>query len=390
MRIGVLTHSGTDDNYGQILQCFALQNYLKGLGHDAFLIKYSSDTEIEQECCYMLKWVARFIISLVSPSRRRTYDELKYYKKLRELNTEKNKLRAFKKFVSDNLALSPIHYLTFSELIANAPEADAYIVGSDQVWNLNLLNPIAAAWYLQFGKKNTLRIAYAASIGRNITESEKKQFAEYLKEFDAISVRERSACKLCQELGFKETQIVLDPTVLVPFSVYRPFIEEEVLVKKPYVFLYYLNIQTAEETEWTQLEQFLIQRKLALKSVSSSGYFPAQNLIPGHPNEYLTIQEWLTAIYNAEYVVSTSFHGIVFALLMHKPFVAIPLRNQYKSGNDRIISLLKTLHLENRIISEDSTLAAILDEPIDWKQVDMLLTEERKESFEFLNNALEK
>ena len=125
-----------------------------------------------------------------------------------------------------------------------------------------------------------------------------------------------------------------------------------------------------------------------MKSVSSSGYYPAQDLIPGHKNEYLTIPEWLSAIYHSEYVISTSFHGVIFAILMHKPFVAIPLRNQYSGGNVRLASLLESIGLSDRIFSAERPIGRILTAPIDWNKVETLLTANRTKSGEFLKTAL--
>ena len=388
MQIGVLTHSGTDDNYGQILQCFALQYYLKRLKHNVFLIKYSSDTERKPEYLHLLRLVLNYFFSIISKARREKRNEIKHYKHLYKLNIELNKRRGFKQFISSNIQLSKIHYFTYEELKKNPPKADAYIVGSDQVWNLKLSNPAAAAWYLQFGDKNIVRISYAASIGRNIETNEIKKFYEYLSKFNAISVREKSALNLCHNIGLKQCKLVLDPTLLLTLHDYENFIKKQVSYNSPYLFLYYLNITSSEELNWPQLKHYIASENLILRSVASSGYYPAQNLIPGHENEYLTIPEWLTAIYHSKHVVSNSFHGIVFSIIMHKPFVAILLNNQYKGGNSRIVSLLESLNLTSRILNDSNSFKSIFETPINWEHVDKQLSEERNKSLNFINSAL--
>lgn len=388
MQIGVLTHSGTDDNYGQILQCFALQYYLKRLKHNVFLIKYSSETERKPEYLHLLRLVLNYFFSIISKARREKRNEIKHYKHLYKLNIELNKRRGFKQFISSNIQLSKIHYFTYEELKKNPPKADAYIVGSDQVWNLKLSNPAAAAWYLQFGDKNILRISYAASIGRNIETNEIKKFYEYLSRFNAISVREKSALNLCHYIGLKQCKLVLDPTLLLTLHDYENFIKKQVSYNSPYLFLYYLNITSSEELNWPQLKHYIASENLILRSVASSGYYPAQNLIPGHENEYLTIPEWLTAIYHSKHVVSNSFHGIVFSIIMHKPFVAILLNNQYKGGNSRIVSLLESLNLTSRILNDSNSFKSIFETPINWEHVDKQLSEERNKSLNFINSAL--
>lgn len=387
MKIGVLTHLRSEDNYGQILQAFALQKYLISKGHYAYLIQYYSDNNKSNKYLFFIKRCIRRIIGVVSKSRREAYEKIQFYQKLSKENSIKNKARKFLEFKSENLNLSKV-YTSFHELQIEAPEADAYIVGSDQVWNPSLLNPNTAAWYLKFGKTTTKRISYAASIGRTISKDEETMFANYLHNLDAISLREKNAWEYCLNLGFDKSKLVVDSTVLSPFSIYESFIDKNAKPQKPYIFLYYLNVQNKEELAWEQLDSFISKQKLSLKSVSSSGYYPAQSLIPGNEDELLTIPEWLTAIYHSQYVVTTSFHGMVFAILMHKPFVIIPLTNQYKSGNGRIESLLLNIGLEDRLLSEKNNMDDIFAQEIDWDEIDNKLLEIRLASEEFLADAL--
>lgn len=384
MKIGVLTHSGTDDNYGQILQCYALQVYLKQLGHDVFLIKYSSSTE-KQERLHFIKQIVRNLISIINPSRKKKYEELKHYELLRKENSEKNKQRKFKDFIYKNIKVSRT-YNTYKDLITDPPIADVYIVGSDQVWNIDLSKPFSAAWYLQFGQRKIRRISYAASIGRSINEHERDLFVSYLNQFDAISVREQAALEYCHQIGLTNVKLVLDPTLLVPPNIYKPFMKE--ISEKPYVFLYYLNVNRVDELNWVSLNKYLHKNDFGLKTVSSSGYLPASDLIPGHTNQLLTIPEWLTSIYNATFVVTTSFHGIIFSIIMHRPFVAIPLKNDHNSANNRIYSLLKHLGLENRMLDGNKTFDCILGQTINWTEVDSVVAKLRTHSQRFLIDAL--
>lgn len=329
----------------------------------------------------------RKIIGLISKSRREAYEKVRFYQKLNRENSIKNKTRMFLEFKNKNLNLSKV-YTSYRELQKEPPEADVYIVGSDQVWNPSLKDPDTAAWYLKFGNDTIKRISYAASIGRIISKDEESLFVDYLHSFDAISLREKNAFDYCFHLGFDNCKLVVDPTVLSQFSIYESFIDKKLIPHRPYLFLYYLNIQDKKELVWGQLEMFLSKQKLALRSVSSSGYYPAQSLIPENKDELLTIPEWLTAIYHSQYVVTTSFHGMVFAILMHKPFVIIPLTNQYKSGNGRIVSLLMNIGLEDRLLSESNNINDIFAKKIDWDDVDNKLSEMRLASERFLEDAL--
>ena len=130
------------------------------------------------------------------------------------------------------------------------------------------------------------------------------------------------------------------------------------------------------------------ENDLSVRVVASSGYLPAQDFLPGYQNEQATIPEWLSLIKHSEFVITTSFHGVVFCLLNHKPFYAVLLNNEFSKGNDRIISLLKTVGLEKRIVSSASDINSIKFVEINWGNVDEKLSKLRKESIDFLNKEL--
>lgn len=385
MRIGIVTYWSSSDNYGQQLQCFALQKYLIGLGYDAYLIKYMPASHIP-----LWRRIARSIkYRLLVSSEQKEKD-----KKLK-LICERNKLlncrRDFKKFRDKYIKSTEVVYRNIKELRNNPPAADIYICGSDQVWNNSLSDSDTAGWFLDFGKPTVKRVSYAASIGRDIDSSEINRFAKYLKNFNAISVREQKAYALCHQLGFDKSIIAIDPTLLLNSSDYDS-IEIDLngtdVVEKPYVFIYTLNIRTAEEIYWDDFQKIIAEDGLQIRSVSSSGYLPAQDLLPGIQNEQATIPEWLSLIKHSEYVITTSFHGVVFCLLYHKPFYAVLLQNEYSKGNDRIVSLLKSVGLDNRIISSNTDINSAKIVETCWEEVDVKLEELRKKSIDFLSKEL--
>lgn len=385
MRIGIVTYWSSSDNYGQQLQCFALQKYLIGLGHDAYLIKYMPTSHIP-----LWRRIARFVkYRLLVSSEQKEKD-----KKLK-LICERNKLlncrRGFKEFRDKYIKSTEIVYRNIKELRNNPPAADIYICGSDQVWNNSLTDPDTAGWFLDFGKPTVKRVSYAASIGRDIDSSEINRFTKYLKNFNAISVREQKAYALCHQLGFDKSIIAVDPTLLLNPSAYDSIeIDSNVtnVAGKPYVFIYTLNIRTAEEIYWDDFHKIIAKDGLQIRSVSSSGYLPARELLPGVQNEQATIPEWLSLIKHSEYVITTSFHGVVFCLLYHKPFYAVLLNNEYSKGNDRIISLLEFLHLSNLIVSNSDSLKQINFENIDWIDVDAMIALLRQKSTHFIDDIL--
>lgn len=384
MKIGIVTYWSSSDNYGQQLQCFALQKYLIGLGHDAYLIKYMPTSHIP-----LWRQIARSVkYRLLVSSEQKEKD------RNTKLISERNKLlncrRGFKEFRDKYIKSTEIVYRNIKELRNNPPDADIYVCGSDQVWNNSLKDPDTAGWFLDFGKPTAKRVSYAASIGRDIDSCEINRFTRYLKNFNAISVREQKANDLCHHLGFEKSIVAIDPTLLLKSSDYNVLnngIKKEGS-SKPYAFIYLLNIRNSDEVYWDEFHKMIQENDLSVRVVASSGYLPAQDFLPGYQNEQATIPEWLSLIKHSEFVITTSFHGVVFCLLYHKPFYAVLLSNEYSKGNDRIVSLLKSVGLNNRIVSSDSDINSVKAANISWEDVDAKLSELRKKSIDFLNREL--
>lgn len=388
MRVGIVTYWSSSDNYGQQLQCFALQKYLRSLGHDAYLIKYMPTDHIP-------RWrkIARSIkyrLFVSDEQKRKIEKEQQLY----DNNKLLNKKRGFEKFREKYLYSTDIVYTNVKELRANPPEADIYVCGSDQVWNNSLGDPDTAGWFLDFGKPNIKRVAYAASIGRELEERELETFTRYLKHFDAISVREQKAYALCHKLGFSKAIVAIDPTLMLKSTDYDIIKNEAAnssVAENPYVFVYILNIRTADEIYWNEFQTRIEKEGFSVRSVASSGYLSARDLLPKVHNEQATIPEWLGLIKYSEYVITTSFHGVVFCLLYHKPFYAVLLHNEYSKGNDRIISLLEKLGLEKRIVSSNDDInssSSSSNNHIDWLSVDEKIADEREKSIDFLISGM--
>ena len=165
---------------------------------------------------------------------------------------EMNNSRHFDDFRSKYIVQSKMLYSSYQELKQNPPEADVYIVGSDQVWNFSFYGsdfkhkkPGIHVYMLDFGSPNTKRISYAASW--SVTSLEKRLVEEIqplLAKFDVVSVREKQGLELCRQCGRNDAQWVCDPTLLLDAQVYRNLYQQEVpldLIKGKYLFLYMLN-----------------------------------------------------------------------------------------------------------------------------------------------------
>lgn len=387
-RIGIVTYWDADDNYGQLLQCYALQRHLRLQGHDAFLIRYPRSQSFIDRIKFSLLPIARAISYFFSKEKYRIYTYARQEQKRKRHNTVINRQRQFDEFRSRYLVVSEKYYHSPRSLRRNPPHADVYICGSDQIWT-DILGKYKTPYFLDFGGNEIKRIAYSVSMGgQRLTEPELNRVSGYLQRFSAISVRDdktKDACVLC---GRTDTVVTADPTLLLSVSEYNKLMSDASLNKGNYLFVYVLNIFSSKELYWDEVEAYMQKRKLAVCIVYSSGYCAAQELVSGHSGIYATIPEWLSYISNAACILTTSYHGVVFAVKMSRPFLAILLEGRFSSGNVRIVSFLKDLGLSERIFSPNRPFHEQMEQEIDWGCVNERLERMSRESSDFLKEAI--
>lgn len=388
MRIGVITYWESNDNYGQQLQCWAMQHYLREKGHDAFLIrqyvwppataKKKGIKRIKQCVKDCLAWML-YWSGLAYNANIARYFSFCLDKEICR--------RQFPLFRKRNLKMSKI-YNPQKKLTENPPRADIYIAGSDQIWNYDMSEDAYRNYFLQFGDKSAKRISYAPSIAQNeLTEEIKPVIKEYLKAFSAISVRETSAVKLLEELGYN-VQHVLDPSMLLTAEDYLGLAKG--VDSKSNVFIYSMNYGTVEDLPFLQIRKYAQKRNIPIIVTPGSGYIPAQELFDDVEYSYATIPQWIQHVAHSELVVTASFHGIVFAIIFHRPFIYTPVKGEFSVGNQRVTDLLLDLGLDNRIWDDKNMNAEeILNSEIDWNQVESKLSLRRTASCKFLLNAIE-
>ncbi len=333
MKIGTLTYWWTQENYGQVLQCFALLRFLTQKGHEAFLIKYKPSTKSRP----LIYWVKFYILYLLKPSHRHN---AKMWKRLNRIEKEEARKhpRRFDDFRARYIPSYPGVY-DEKQLKRKAPEADAYVCGSDQIWaNLDSI------FFLRFGSPQTRRVAYAPSFGSlNLTPKAKRRVKQYLCNFDFISSRERKGVQLLHELGYHKAMLQPDPTLLLPADTYREM-EISPAKARPYLLLYLLGNETELSVE--EIHDFARVHQLEVRYVASQGR------IDQFPKVYPTVEEWLGLIDNADYVITNSFHGTVFCLQFNRPFLVFPVKGCMEGMNNRIYDLLNTYDLRQRIYND--------------------------------------
>ena len=147
--------------------------------------------------------------------------------------------------------------------------------------------------------------------------------------------------------------------------------------KEPYIFIYSLNISMKEEIAWSQIESLASDNHFRIVVTVSSGYIPAYELFDNVEYDYATIEQWLSNIYNSQFVVTTSFHGVSLCVILNKNFAFVPLKGKYAKGNNRVTDLLEILELTDHIVGEGNSIRSIYNRSTDWVRTNLLLEEFR-------------
>ncbi len=384
MKIGIITFWESGDNYGQLLQCWALQQQLKGMGHDPFLIKYHSTkkhpTSFSQKVGKVLK-IYPVVLKITE------YIKSKQNTRLARILERSNAQRQFNDFRRQKIISCETIYNSLESLQKNPPTADCYICGSDQIWSMILSNPENEAYYLNFGEKKIKRIAYAASFGRDVYPKEwNDKLRDMLLRFQAVSVREDSGVDICAKVGVKACR-VLDPTLLIDSNSYATLIEPP-KIDRNYFFTYSINVESKNGLCWNELMEYSSSNGLISISTTSSGYLPGRELCDNTSYIYATIPQWLGYIKYAQFVATTSFHGVVFSLIFRKNFIYFPLKGKFSKGNNRVLSLLNEIGLSDKVCWNEREVKRCIEIPIDWVNVEKKLSKMQAESKLFLNMYL--
>ena len=385
MRIGIITFWESTDNYGQVLQAYALQNVLKAMGHEPFQIRYSlkASQQTEQQSSLLKKVLKVLLVYPLIKSIKRHY-ALREDVECRTMIERKNVARKFQEFRDTYIKQDQVIYNSIEEIRSNPPVADCYITGSDQVWTMLLSNKGNSAYFLDFGSNETKRISYAASFGRSVYPKELlPRLKELLSRFDAISVREQEGVEICKSLGLQAAH-VLDPTLLLLKADYFCKLNIDDKPKVNSLFVYSINVRNPEDIYWSELRKYAVENGLNITVTTSSGNIPGREIYVGVNYLYATIEEWLVNINNAQLVATTSFHGVVFCLLMHTNFIYYPLKGKDTKSNGRVQSLLKSVSLEGKICASESDVDKCITIRPDWTMIDDVLNIKRTVSLDYL------
>lgn len=400
-KIGILTLYFNNYNYGGLLQAYALPKALQKMGYEAEQICFNNkksenplkefeytkkDKIIQYGFTYIFfvvkiftkKLIAKFLLFKKDPS---------YSKE----NIQSRNIR-FKEFEQVSVDHSESIY-DYTSISAANEKYDAFICGSDQIWNPLLIRD---EYLLKFVKNEKIKIAYAASIARaNLNKWETRYIIDAIKDFKAVSLREKSSimalsnCK--NELPITNMP---DPTFLLSKDDWDDLLKKNEIKTEynNYIFCYLLGNN-------------ILQRKIVLRYAKKTGkkivYFPhvlgkfrAEDVnfscIPQYacgPDEFISL------IKNADIVITDSFHAIVFSLIYQKKFVAFK-RDKDSFENDmisRISDLLESVGLSNFLINNSFTeLCHSQGKIYNFKKANDWIESERGRAYAFLRDALNK
>lgn len=364
MKIGILTLP-FNNNYGGYLQAYALMTVLKEMGHDVELIYRKHN---RRPLSFRLKACIKNIIKFLLGRKPR----------LLLCNQEKElriKGEYIMPFVDSRISPKTKSLYSTSELIkACRGKYDAIVVGSDQVWRPDYV-PDIENFFLNFvDDAQTLKLSYAASFGTdnpNYSDIEKQKCGNLISLFDAVSVREESGIEVINKFDWsaKNKEVVLDPTMLVDIKKYQQFIKP---VDEEYVVSYILDMNEDKQE--------------MIESISKALSHPIKNLsIKG--KKLPSMETWLSSLYHANFIITDSFHGTVFAILFNCPFIVWANKER---GTDRFTSLLKQFGLERRIVFDKCCITELMNENIDWESVNYKLEINKNKSKAFLSRFLDK
>lgn len=356
MKVGIITFHRAI-NYGAVLQTYALQAALDQLD------------------------IASEVIDYRCPKIEETYREYRSKEALRHgrplLYLQYNrKNEKFSRFFSEHIRFSGHCYQNHEELLAAENRYDAFLTGSDQVWN-PFCTDSDTAFLLDFVHTARKKNSYAASFGvGELPETWKARARELLKDFNKISVRERQGEKMIEDLLGRKVSAHVDPVLLLgqeEWGRIAAFPKE-----RDYIFVYLM------ERSGT-IDRFV--EDLSRRTGCGVIYFNTGLRRPVHAKYIRTgsPEEFVGYLVNARYVVTNSFHGTAFSILFHKAFFT-ELLQPLKSKDSRLENILELFQLRDRQIVNGHCEAA--EKAIDYEQVDRILKLEREKSMDYLREVL--
>ena len=355
-------------NFGNKLQNYALQAVLEDYGFEVETLIFSS-AKSDRASVGLSDKFKKKIKKINYRTIKRKINSLIYraeIKKIKRLRESK-----FKDFSDKHICT---RYISDScELSILSQEFDCFVIGSDQVWNPEYINSFE--WSFALFANESQRIVYAASLGVDkIPERYLPQFTKSLQGLKNISLREEQAKIILWEQCHVDSTVVLDPTLLISKERWEKLIDCS-QKEKPYILTYFLG----GNTKYPQSEINNMCRNKTWEIIDFNSLRNNMNYISG-PVEFLKY------IKGARLILTDSFHGAVFSIIFHTPFVVFKRDNQESGMYQRLEQLLNTFHLMQRQYCTGTALNAYLT--CDFMETEKILYRMREKSLKYLEDAI--
>lgn len=366
MRIGILTFHRAN-NYGAVLQCYALSHYLLSLGHLVEVIDYNPRVFREE--------YSHFPRSLFKKASFLGSIHILVFYLLNYPYTKKRNI-VFSEFLRKHLCLSEKQYDESNHRIHGY---DLVFFGSDQIWNPSLTGGFDDVFTGNFEKGEMKFVSYAASTMLSDKDfSDIRLSMEYqriLHRFDSVSVRENTFAEYLNSLDIKKVEVVLDPVFLLTENQWSSLSCRK---QEESFLLLYAVPSNPKITE--KAKRIAKSKQLAFVEIAANGRL----YINGRFKRILDPESFVSLFRDASFIVTSSFHGTSFSVIFRKPFVLLLKGNSY---DGRAYGLMKELHLTDRAVSLDEDL--IPSERVDYERAYAYLSEFKRESEGFISKALE-
>lgn len=359
MKIGILTYHRSH-NYGALLQAIALRNVLSEMGHEVAFVDYWPG--YHKRVYSQFKWLSA--CNIFHPLRSFNYitNRIVSWKSIKQRITNINCF--IKTYISPYCSSTTDKY-------------DIIICGSDQIWRKQPehfgYNPV------YFGKNNydtPKQISYAASIGMlPKSKADEKKVIELVKNLDGISVRENDLKQFLSKGGIQNVEVTLDPTLLLSADKWNRIIPQKRLISKNYALYYEVSPNCFNED---QMRQFCDKHNLMLLILRT------KHLKTETETEMCSVAPdiFVNLIRYADFVFSSSFHGLALSIINHKNFLC-----SVSSGKSRLTSLMENLGISEHFIEPMTNIPSDVAS-INYKLADIRLDEMRKKSFHFLDQYI--
>lgn len=373
-KIGIITYPKIEEGKGRFLQAYALFSAVKELGYQPEILNYYPEDWMTNKTT-----MAKIRNFLRNPN---IWGYIKIFRHKFSERRNKNSIEAstakYFAFIKRNIVYDYSHILTKEELLNKS--FDAWICGSDQIWNSHFSVGTDSAYYLQFAPKNR-RISYAASMGTlDVNKDFILQQEKWISEIPYISVRENGTKDMLRERFDINSEHVCDPTFLMDKEWWNGLSSKRI-IKGSYLLLFLFDSNPLPRK---MAEQIASRRNLEIVCISDDYRDSKKYNIPYGvgPEEFVSLFRY------ADYVCTQSFHGTVLSIIFNRQFLVFDRSGKGEVSGLllRIRDLLNQLDLDERIIKNSVSVSEISE--IDFSESNKRIEESRNKGIEFLSKAI--